>query len=127
MITWTELLKYHHHPPNPSIPRTDQMEQHYQEFRRNQPEMISTLRHRFFQSCSIVLVLSDFPYDLASNIRHYILWISNNDVYTPQQIEAFIIQRYRTAIPRVNMVCYQNVINRRTINEIQHYHVFIRE
>ena len=89
--------------------------------------MISTLRHRFFQSCSIVLVLSDFPYDLASNIRHYILWISNNDVYTPQQIEAFIIQRYRTAIPRVNMVCYQNVINRRTINEIKNDDVFMGE
>ena len=127
MLTWHELLKYHHCPPEIFPQRTPQIEQKYVDFRRNNPEIIATLRQRFFKSEQIVLVLSDFPYDIEANILHYILWISDDNVYSHQQIETAISQRHLSVLPGVNMICYQNPPHRRTINEIQHYHVFIRD
>ena len=72
---------------------------------------------------------NDFPYHLEDGIKHFVLWI-NPEVKLKTRQADFIIDNHLIALGYRNpcqRVFYKNSITIKSIKEIDHIHVFVRD
>ena len=81
----------------------------------------SYIKHRLNIEGYFILK-NDFPYNLEYGIGHYILWVKyNNKVNVPDVIhQRFDINKY-------NIKYFENPLRKRSISDIQHYQIFVKE
>ena len=72
---------------------------------------------------------NDFPYHLEDGVKHFVLWI-NPEVKLKTRQADFIIDNHLIALGYRNpcqRVFYKNSITIKSIKEIDHIHVFVRD
>ena len=62
-----------------------------------------------------IITENDFPYNLNNNVKHYIIW-TNNDIF---KIKKILNKRFN------NYIFFRNLIENKSIKDIEHYHIFI--
>ena len=62
-----------------------------------------------------IITENDFPYNLNNNVKHYIIW-TNYDIF---KIKKILNKRFN------NYIFFRNLIENKSIKDIEHYHIFI--
>jgi len=67
------------------------------------------------------IVKNDFPYNVDSNITHFLLWINPNNLLTKDKIDIIV----KDFAKDNEVVYFQNHVSMQSIKSIPHYHIFI--
>jgi hypothetical protein len=124
MWTWDQITKQEH---NKTYPRTPDDESEYQFHKRIACEFFGSIEN-YIQVINVDplesyrLVKNRFTYNVATGIRHYLLWIKPGFYITELSIEKLLKDRF----PDSEIMFYQNKVQHRSILTVEHYQVFVK-
>ena len=112
-------------PPKSSklISRTKDMHEKYLKYKPNQLNLMLEL---FSNGNLYTIKLALFPYDIETNVQHYILWFSPFLKYKIYNDKNYIKKIINIHFKNKNTVYFMNYRKNRSINKIPHYHIFVK-
>ena len=156
-ITWSFLKKYHLNPPTIMLPREIDIQKKYDNFKKiiknnNNNNIKNYILTNFFKNNeNIIFIKNNFPYDVESNIYHYVLWFNSNYCYlnklnnldklNKNNYEKNILEniKYFFDTKKINdttidnyifsnyeFIFFENIKENKSINSIKHIHVFFK-
>ena len=104
--------------------RSKSVELDYSTYRNNLPYNYNFHEYIFKNSTNTdyVIKLNDFPYNVESNIVHFVLWLQHTN-YTHNAIQYIINEEFKGY---TNVVWFINIPELRSIKTIYHAHVFVK-
>jgi len=126
-MEWNQLKFYHRNPPSVTLGRTPDVLCSYDIY----TEYLKSINRSVTQDviCKYLnhdqpfsIALNQFPYDLATNIHHFVVWINPNysDIITEDYIESYL-HNYLIN----DYVLFENLNNVKSIKQIRHYQLFL--
>lgn len=133
-MNWDELSNYHFYykkTPDYFFTRTKSIQQKYEQYLKENNNIYDDIINNYFKYNDLfVLKENRFPYNITSNIKHYILWF-NPKIYKFNKLHILLNPNYITIILnryiKNKYICFMNVPEKQSIKNIYHYHVFIKE
>lgn|SRR3990167_908386 len=118
-IQWNELLLYNlMYNVGKKFPREDYVSNKYLMISDEHKNTFIN-KVKFILNVETHVVLENgFPYYLNNNIKHYVYWTMNDDIYTAYNN---LIKLFKTN----NIVVFQNTMMNKSIQDIEHYQVFV--
>ena len=123
--SWDYLIQFNFNPPNTNqLKRSTKMQKEYDNYQKNPLNNLIFSRNLFYNNDILVFIKNRFPYNVADNIAHYILFINKKfkKKFTYINIYKIIKQKYIHNNP---FIVFENTPKNRSIKNITHYHVFI--
>ena len=139
LITWECLQNYNNSIPLPKDTRTNEVCKSYHDFLRflekNHLDINKYIKNKLFtpsENLDYIITQNKYPYNVTSDIKHYILWINpKKDIkYTQNDLDN-IIKDYMNLLSSdknqlSNYNFFKNHVKSRSINKILHYQVFYK-
>ena len=108
------------------IRRTNSIQQKYNIEKNNKLNYDKYILNHYLTNKLYNLQPNKFPYDLNSNIKHYVLWlhpmIKSKHIYDKK----FIYKLLKSMIKNNSFIFYMNSYKNKSIKSIPHYQVFIK-
>ncbi len=127
-LSWDDLKRMDNNPPEHGLARRPDVEQSYQEHlaaRRGAGITIDDyINQNIMRAENIVLTGNDFPYWIAPDIAHLLLWMRAGHELDIDAARAYVAELAQTGAE--NIVLFQNHISNRSVKSVPHYQVFIR-
>jgi len=124
-MQWNNLKKFHLYNSSYAFERTDEVNKNYSEYKsRLSKEGVSVaddIKSRFIKE-RIVVRKNDFPYNLSFEITHLVAW-TFEDVLLEEVIEEL---KKLGMIEIEDFIAFQNSPDLRTVQDIKHYHIFVK-
>lgn len=124
-MEWQRLYKYNGNaPPATVLDRNSEMRAAYYKYLKSSAvsQFKSRLKHLFMlNEYAIVIAYNKFPYNIAADIAHLVLWI--NPEKNRDEFELRI--HLNLLLGEKNYVLYKNPPQIQTIGEIKHYQLFV--
>ena len=127
-MEWEQIYQFHLNPPtNRDIlkrsPHTEKLYEKYLEKNLSNDDILNCVFNTSERiSQGYRLIPNNFPYDVAHNIRHLVLWIHPDAPFTENNILEILGKKLKYT----NWFCYQSIDILRSISNIPHYHVFVK-
>ena len=123
MTEWSVIKKLHLGITNICLPRSPDVSILY-----NLDKELNSIQKikNNLMSNNYLFIDNDYPYEFISNVSHKVFWF--NDLYNYSQEEALDIcikQLKQVNFQYVDIVIMCNDIFRKSVSDINHYHVFI--
>ena len=99
------------------------MHEKYLKCKQNQLNLMLEL---FSNGNLYTIKLALFPYDIETNVQHYILWFSPFLKYKIYNDKNYIKKIINIHFKNKNTVYFMNYHKNRSINKIPHYHIFVK-
>ena len=135
LITWEFLKNYNNSVSLPEDTRTKKVqksyEKHLKKLKKNNIDVNKYLIDRLFvNNLDYIITINQYPYNLTSDIKHYILWINpkNNKKYSTDDLDK-IIKDYMLSLDEhkfTEYIFFQNHIESRSVFHILHYQIFYK-
>lgn len=123
VVTWEELQGYDMSTVDVKLGRSASVENEYSKLSKAERERkIASIKKKVNEN-QILLTKNDFPYNVEEDIQHYVMWTSGNQSLTQTK-------QYVSSLPGMkgfDIVVFSNSTSARSILDIDHHHVFIRE
>ena len=122
VVVWEELKKYDMTIVNKNLGRKANVEREYLALPKEaRARCISNIK-RQLEKCLILLRENEYPYDVDDNIKHYVLWMSGDkDLESSKKYVASLLGKTQSDI-----VMFTNDTSAKSILEINHHHVFVK-
>jgi hypothetical protein len=123
-MEWDELLRFHKSPPKCSFGRKHEVQALYDTHlvkHKSSAGISQHIRNTVLpHGTDWALVPNTFPYDVASNIEHMLLWTSDSTTCsTPDAIlRSCGLKEY---------IYFENNPCNRSVKDIHHLHVFVKQ
>ena len=123
-MEWDELLRYHRSPPVCSLGRKPEVQELYNTHLAKHKSAAGISAHIkntiLTPGKKWVLVPNTFPYDVASNIQHMLLWTSCDTAeFDPDTIIS--------SCGHTEYTYFENNPSNRSVKDIRHLHVFVKQ
>ena len=123
-MEWDELLRYHQSPPVCSLGRKPEVQALYDAHRAKHKSATGISEHIrktiLTPGKAWALVPNTFPYNVASNIEHMLLWTSGT---TPCSDPDAILR----SCGLTEYTYFENSPCNRSVKDIRHLHVFVKQ
>jgi len=128
-----DITKYNwNNPPNKSITRRPDIEffykNHIKTLEQNKITLKDFIIDKFFkrEDIQFALTKNDFPY-WVQDATHWLLWFNpnhyeNNNINLKEYTEKIVKKKF----PNKKVVMYENTDSNKTIKDIKHCHIFIK-
>lgn len=133
-MDWNTVYKYHFKYIKQIkivFNRSELLQKQYDLYIKNTPNIYNNIFNKFFKNKDLfILVKNNYPYYLAENIEHYILWFNpiiyknRLKILLNEQYISHILNRY---LNNIEYICFMNVPQNQSITNIYHYQVFIKK
>lgn len=111
MITWDQLKNsIKNHSIREKVYRTEKVQKKYDNFQKKIPSMSDYIRAKYLEEKSVFISPNLFPYNVAKDIEHYVLW--HNSKISTRKVNKILEDWYRST--------------RDSVPDIDHIHVFIQ-
>ena len=133
-MDWNILSKYHFNYTKTNIllfRRTKLMQYKYDLYTQNTSDIYTDIYNKYFYNNNLfILAKNNYPYNLSTNIVHYILWF--NPLIYRNKLHILLNKKYITTIlnryiKSNEYICFMNVPDNQSIKNIYHYQVFIKK
>lgn len=108
----------------PPLKRTHSIQMLYDEHRRRHPNMHRYIMDTYLQGQKYCIARNAFPYNVAHNVIHYVLWLAKEDDVVNKDN---ILVHLQTRFPNKPFVWFENVPERKSVPSILHYHIFVKQ
>lgn len=129
-MNWSLIKSFHKNPPTIQLPRETKVIERYQRtmklIKKNKTIPEYLFDKYFSNGETIVFVKNDFPYFTTSNIIHCLLWINPSFKILDTCIKEVINSKIPSSIKLQEFIYFENHGNNKSIQEIRHFHVFIK-
>ena len=130
---FSDITKYNwNYPPNKSINRRPDIEFYYKNHIKSldlkQIKLKDYIIDKFFKNDSIEyqLTINEFPY-WVQDATHWLVWFNpNNDFYDKINVKDITEKLVKIHFPNKQVVMYENIDSNKTIKDIKHSHIFIK-
>ena len=119
MISFETLLKSGKYT---DLYRTKTMEKRYSSYIKKHPNYSNFLYKKLFKNENINLLLNKFPYDLESNVLHYVLWSKTK--LNKTQIDLILTEKLKGC--ECNYIYFENLSRNKSIKDIFHVQIFLK-
>ena len=129
-MSWEIVKSFHLQPPKIKLPREDKVIERYDSIMKvvkSQQTLPEYLMTKYFSNRDkIVFTKNDFPYYTTPNIIHCLLWIHPTVKILDTDISKVINSSIPDHISCKEYIYFENLGNNKSIQEIRHFHIFIR-
>lgn len=128
-----DITKYNwNNPPNKSITRRPDIEffykNHIKSLEKKNIETKEYIINKFFKNndTQFVLTINEFPY-WVQDATHWLLWFNPNNYKNKNvNIKEITENLVKKNFPNKEVVMYENLNSNKTIKNIKHSHIFIK-
>ena len=128
-----DITKYNwNNPPNKSITRRPDIEffykNHIKSLEKKNIETKEYIINKFFKNndTQFVLTINEFPY-WVQDATHWLLWFNPNNYENKNvNIKEITENLVKKNFPNKEVVMYENLNSNKTIKNIKHSHIFIK-
>lgn len=129
-MTWDIVKKFHRNPPEIKLPRTVETIERYEtnmKIIKAKQTISEYLMDKYFSTGDkIVFNRNDYPYFTEPNIYHFLLWIHPSMKVKDCMISELIDSHKPETLDVKEYIYFENLGNNKSIQDIRHFHVFIR-
>ena len=131
-LSWNALCRFRLAPPRDKLVRSPEVQHDYDHYKsQNCGEMAVGIAERLskLRGCSAnlfpaapntVVAVNNFPYWCEGNIRHLVVWAESENHFT------YIRQVLESTLGAENLVLFCNLENNKSIQELPHLHLFVK-
>jgi hypothetical protein len=123
-MDWKTLIQ--HDYKNNKILRKNDIQELYNKERNSEINYDKFILEKYLDNKLYNLTLNKYPYDLRSNIKHYVLWLHPMIKQKHINDRKFIHKLLKTKIKSNEFHFYMNPQKYKSIKSIPHYQVFIK-
>jgi len=120
MADWQYLQKYNLSKVIDKFPRKIEIEEKYMNDMTKE-QKINYIKE-ILKINDYYLAPNDYPYDVSDNIKHYVFWYKNT--YSLEDALNIALSYFKK--PHNDIIVFVNDINNRSILDINHYHIFVK-
>jgi len=137
-MNWEYIKQFHLNPPQrrEQMPRTSEIDQAYDHHKEEILENGETIGQFILKTIFDTpekakqgwqLTLNNYPCNLTEDIDHLLLWIHPSQVLTEREAKDIIEKLLSYRDKYTEWIYYQNLPNVRSIQGVDHYHIFARK
>ena len=133
MFPWEKLLTHHRNPPDMPIFRNEKVQKEYDEFKKfiveNNIDINEYIYKKFLGELKMNFIENTFPYDVEDNCKHFVIWFDTKyyaNLKLKEDEEIIIDKIVRNKFKDNQYVYFENVSNNKSVPDIKHFHVFIK-
>lgn len=104
----------------PNLHRTIQTQLAYEKHKLHHPHLASFVKQKYLTGTNVYkLSRNEFPYHVAPNVHHYILW-------SKIRLDCHEIYQYLDKVfSPLRWAFYENPLHMKSIPQVEHYQVFV--
>ncbi len=130
-MEWSELTQYNNFAPADAFSRTADVQLAYENHKLEQSRSDSSvdeyiMKTLFINDDKLSFVPNAFPYDLAPNIQHWLLWLNPKYKSPEPEIVQLYVEDITGRSVGKDIVMFRNHSANTSVKKIIHYHVFMR-
>jgi hypothetical protein len=120
MADWQYLQKYNLSIVVDKFPRKKEIEEKYMNDITKEQKL--NYIKQLLKTNDYHLVPNDYPYDISSNIQHYVFWYKNT--YSLEDALTISLSHFHKTSNEI--IIFVNDITNKSVLDINHYHIFVK-
>jgi len=118
-MDWNYISQFHKNPPNIRLYREETIQHKYDKNRQSSDYSIGLFNRIFDSNQETVLTINEYPYHFIDNTQHYIYWTQGTIDYNKLEEELKDLGK--------EYIYFENLKGNKSIKNINHVHVFIKD